>query len=90
MHYAEGDFFMPMSKLMEQVIAEVVKLPEKQQDELAELFIEFIHSDEAEEAEWDALVQSPESQRFLEKMVREVKEEKARGGLLPFPGDDEI
>ena len=83
---------MPMSKLMEQVIAEVVKLPEKQQDELAELFIEFIHSDEAEEAEWDALVQSPspESQRFLEKMVREVKEEKARGGLLPFPGDDEI
>jgi hypothetical protein len=73
MHYAEGDFFMPMSKLMEQVIAEVVKLPEKQQDELVELFIEFIHSDEAEEAEWDALVQSPESQRFLEKMVREVK-----------------
>jgi hypothetical protein len=36
MHYAEGDFFMPMSKLMEQVIAEVVKLPEKQQNELAE------------------------------------------------------
>jgi hypothetical protein len=35
---------MPMSKLMEQVIAEVVKLPEKQQDELAELFIEFIHA----------------------------------------------
>jgi hypothetical protein len=87
---AEGDFSMPMSKLMEQVIAEVVKLPEKQQDELAKLFSEFIHSDEAEEAEWDALVQSPESQRFLEKMVREVKEEKARGGLLPFPGDDEI
>ena len=27
---------MPMSKLMEQVIAEVVKLPEKQQNELTE------------------------------------------------------
>jgi hypothetical protein len=29
----------------------------------------------------------PESQRFLDKMVKDLKEEETKEGLLPFPGD---
>jgi hypothetical protein len=76
---------MPMSKLLEKAFQEASKLSQQEQDTVAELVISFLHSDEAEEAEWDVLVQSPESQRFLDKMINEVKDEEARDGLLPFP-----
>lgn len=78
---------MPMSKLLEKAFQEASKLSQQEQDTVAELVISFLHSDEAEEAEWDALVQSPESQRFLDKMIDEVKDEEAKDGLLPFPGE---
>lgn len=43
-----------------------------------------------EEAEWEALASSPESQRFLDKMVAELKREEGEGRLLDFdPGDPE-
>lgn len=78
---------MPMTKILEQALREAEKLPEADQQIIAEMIISFIHIDEAEESEWEALVQSPESQRFLEKMVEEVAAEEKNGKLLPFPGD---
>lgn len=78
---------MPMTKTLEQALREAEQLPEADQQIIADMIISFIHVDEAEEAEWDALVQSPESQRFLDKMVKELKEEEKNGRLLPFPGD---
>jgi hypothetical protein len=78
---------MPMTKILEQALREVEQLPEADQQIIADMIISFIHVDEAEEAEWDALVQTPESQRFLDEMVKELKEEEKNGRLLPFPGD---
>lgn len=81
---------MPMTKLLADAFEEASKLPAEEQKIIAEIVISFLHpdeADEAEEAEWDALVQSPESQRFLDKMVKEVKEEEKNRRLLPFPGD---
>ena len=78
---------MPMTKVLEQAFREAERLPEEDQQIIADFIVHFIHPDEKEEAEWEALVQSPESQRFLDKMVEEVMEEKAKGRSLPFPGD---
>lgn len=79
---------MPMTDILEKAFEEASALPEEEQEILANIVIHFIHPDAEEEAEWEALVQSPESQKFLEKMVKEVKEEKAKGNMLPFPGDE--
>ena len=79
---------MPMTKVLEQAFREAEQLPEEDQKVIADFIVHFIHPDEEEEAEWDALIQSPESQRFLKKMVKEVKEEKAKGKMRPFPGDE--
>jgi hypothetical protein len=43
---------------------------------------------EKEEAEWEALVKSPESQRFLDRMVREAREDKAAGRTFTFDPSD--
>lgn len=83
--YAEGgNYFMPMTTLLEKAFQEASKLPEEEQDNVAEIIISFIHPDEAE---WDAVVRGPQSQRFLDQMVRKLKEEERKDGLLPFPGD---
>lgn len=47
---------MPMSTLLAKAFEEASQLPEEEQDAVAELVISFIHPDEADEAEWDALV----------------------------------
>lgn len=78
---------MPMTKTLEQALQEVEKLPEADQQIIADIILSFIHVDEEEEAEWDTLLQSPASQRFLDAMVKELKAEETREGLLPFPGD---
>jgi hypothetical protein len=79
---------MPMTKILEQALREAEKLPEADQQIIADFIIHFTHPDEKEEAEWDALVQSPESQRFLDAMAEKVRQKKARGELLEFdPGD---
>jgi hypothetical protein len=79
---------MSMTKILEQALREAEKLPEADQQIIADFIIHFIHPDEKEEAEWDALVQTPESQRFLDAMAEKVRQKKARGELLEFdPGD---
>lgn len=78
---------MPMTKVLEQAFREAEQLPEEDQKVIADFIVHFIHPDQQEEAEWEALVQSPESQRALDLMVRELKEEEEKEGLLPFPGE---
>lgn len=76
-----------ISEALAEAFQEASKLPAEEQAVIADFIIAFIHSDEGEEAEWDALVTSPQSQRFFDKMVQEVKREETQDGLLPFPGD---
>ncbi len=79
---------MALSKVLEKAFEEALHLPEEKQAVVAEIIIEFVHEAEDDEAEWDALVQGPESQRFLDKMAEKVRKEKARGELLESdPGD---
>jgi hypothetical protein len=79
---------MTMTKILEQALREAEQLPEAEQQIIADFIIHFIHPDEKEEAEWEALVQSPESQRFLDTMADKVRQKRARGELLEVdPGD---
>ena len=78
---------MPLSEVLAQAFQEASKLPAEEQAAIAELIIAYLHPDEEENAEWDALVSSTRSQRFLDTMVKELKREELQEGLLPFPGD---
>ena len=78
---------MTMSTELKEVFEKASRLSEERQKAVIEIVISFLDDSEEEEAEWDALVKSPQSQRFLDKMVAELKEEEEKEGLLPFPGD---
>lgn len=79
---------MPMTKILEQAFREAEQLPEEDQKIIADLIVHFIHPDEDEEAEWDALTQTPESQRFLDKIAEKVRQKRDKGEVLEFdPGD---
>ena len=79
---------MPMTKVLEQAFREAEQLPEEDQKVIADFIVHFIHPDQGEEAEWDALVATPESQAFLDKMAEKVRERRAKGEFLEFdPGD---
>ena len=66
-----------MTDLLKQVVAQVEQLPADQQDELAELL-----QMELEQREWDALIASPESRRYLAQLVAEAEAEDAAGQTL--------
>ncbi len=66
-----------MTDLFKEVVAQVERLPAEQQDELAELL-----QRELEEREWDALVASPESLRFLAQLAANARREDAAGETL--------
>jgi hypothetical protein len=79
---------MALSKVLEKAFEEALHLPEEKQAVIAEIILEFVHEEEDDEAEWDALVQSPASQQFLDKMAEQVRKEKVRGEWLDSdPGD---
>lgn len=78
---------MTMSTELKEVFEKASRLSEERQKAVIEIVVSFLDDSEEEEAEWDALVKSPQSQRFLDKMVDELKEEEEKEGLLPFPGD---
>lgn len=78
---------MTMSTELKEVFEKASRLSEERQKAVIEIVVSFLDDSEEEEAEWDALVKSPQSQRFLDKMVAELKEEEEKEGLLPFPGD---
>lgn len=66
-----------MTELFKEAVAQIERLPAEQQDELAESI-----QLELEEREWDALVSSPESQRFLARLAAEARREDAAGETL--------
>lgn len=78
---------MTMSTELKEVFEKASRLSEERQKAVIEIVVSFLDDSEEEEAEWDALVKSPQSQHFLDKMVAELKEEEEKEGLLPFPGD---
>lgn len=78
---------MTMSTELKEVFEKASRLSEERQKAVIEIVVSFLDDSEEEEAEWDALVKSPQSQRFLDKMVAELKEEEEKEGLLPFPSD---
>ena len=63
-----------MTELLQRVIARVEQLSAADQDAIAEAIARKI-----EEREWDALVSSPGSQRFLEHLAADAREEDAAG-----------
>lgn len=50
-----------ISEALAQAFQEASKLPAAEQAIIADFIIAFVHPDEGEEAEWDALVTSPQS-----------------------------
>jgi DnaJ-domain-containing protein 1 len=63
-----------VTDLLKQVMSRVELLPEHQQDAIAEAI-----QRELEELEWDALVSTPNSQRFLDELAAEARREHAAG-----------
>ncbi len=59
---------------LRQVMEQVQQLPEDAQRHIAALI-----EAELEEREWDALVSTPESQRFLAMLAEEARQETAEG-----------
>jgi hypothetical protein len=63
---------------MAEAIAKLERLTPEQQDELAEMILL-----EIEEREWDELVASPGSNRFLAGLKAEADQEIRNGTVLP-------
>ena len=63
-----------MTELLKRVVAKIEQLPPEQQDAIAAAM-----QRELEEREWDALVATPGSQRFLEELAAEARAEDAAG-----------
>jgi DnaJ-domain-containing protein 1 len=63
-----------MTERLQHVIAQLEQLPEEDQDRIAAIIQE-----ELDERAWDALVSTPESQRFLAQLADEVRKEEAAG-----------
>jgi len=66
-----------MTELLKRVVSQVELLPAADQDAIAALIAE-----ELEEREWDELISRPESQRFLERLAAEAREEDAAGETI--------
>ena len=63
-----------MTELLRRVVAQIELLPPEQQDAIAEAL-----QRELEEREWDDLLATPASQRFLDELVAEALQEDAAG-----------
>jgi hypothetical protein len=74
-----------MTKLLDKALEEVSQLPDAEQDIVAEFIISFIHTDAAEEQEWENMVRSQQSQDLLDELVGELKTEESAKGLSDFP-----
>ena len=67
-----------MTETLRRVVALIEQLPAEQQDAIAAAM-----ERELEEREWDALVASPDSQRFLARLAAEARQEDATGQTQP-------
>ncbi len=68
-----------MTTKLKEAFQVVESLSVEDQDVIAEAVIEAIHIDPKEEGEWHRLVESKESQSFLERMAKEVEADIAEG-----------
>jgi hypothetical protein len=67
-----------MIKLLEQAFGEISRLPETDQDVIAEALIGLL-PDDAAEREWERLLRNPRSEQVLERLLGEADAEIARG-----------
>lgn len=68
-----------MIDALREVIEEVEHLDPAAQDIIAALIRQKLKELEEEEREWDALVSTPGSQRFLDMLAEEARKENAAG-----------
>lgn len=66
-----------MTDTLKRVMAQIEQLPPEQQDAIAEVI-----ERELEEREWDVMVATPASQRFLQELAGEGRREDAAGETL--------
>lgn len=66
-----------MTETLKRLVAQVELLPAEQQDAIAEVI-----ERELEEREWDVIVATPASQRFLQELAAEGRREDAAGETL--------
>lgn len=81
-----------MVRVLEQAMAELNALPQKEQEKLGQAILNILHApapatSSEEEEEWDALTSSQESQRFLDHMLQKVDASIANGEIYPDPVD---
>jgi hypothetical protein len=67
-----------MTKLLEQAFGEISRLPEADQDVIAEAIIGLM-PDAAADVEWERLLRDPRSEQALEKLLSAADAEIARG-----------
>jgi hypothetical protein len=72
-----------MTKLLEQAFKRASELPESEQDAFASRWLAELE----DEAAWDALVATPESQAFLDRMAQHVRADIEAGRVKPLDAD---
>jgi hypothetical protein len=78
---------MNMTKLLEQAFNEISRLPEEDQDVIAQALIGLI-PDAADDLQWERLFSDPRSEKALEHLLREADAEIARGDVYDTnPGE---
>lgn len=63
-----------MTETLKRAVARIERLPPEQQDAIAQVILT-----ELSEREWDAMVSTPASQRFLQELATEARQEDAFG-----------
>ena len=82
-----------MTNKLQDAFEKASRLSEEEQDDIAAALLVAVDNtlgleDEADEAEWDALVGSARSHALLEKMVKKAKKAVERGEVSNFdPGN---
>ena len=70
-----------MTKLLEQAFSEISRLPEEEQNVIAQAIMELM-PDAAADREWEHLTSDPRSEKVLERLIKEAEAEIARGDVL--------
>jgi hypothetical protein len=76
-----------MTKLLEQAFSEISRLPEEDQDVIAQALMGLM-PDAADDKEWERLTRDPRSEKALEYLLSKADAEIARGDVLDTdPGE---
>ena len=82
-----------MTNKLKNAFDKISTLSEKEQDAIAEALLAVVDDtwgpeDEKDEAEWDALVGSKRSHAWLDKMVKQVRQDIQEGKVYDFDPSD--